>query len=87
MKSRKRQYKTRITLWGLGKNIKEKEMRVIVRKKMKRKKLDGKESNFLVRDRPVPPNKITRYMKENDISSDTPLSELSPATGKQSILL
>jgi len=48
---------------GLEKTVKDKEMKVIVRMNRKHKEVDGKESEFLVRKRVVPPQKIRRYME------------------------
>jgi len=78
-RSREKQYKTHIQLWRLEKNVKGKEMRAIVRMKRKRKEVDGKESEFLVRNRVVPPQKITRYMKKTETPAHAPLSQTSPA--------
>jgi hypothetical protein len=62
--SSKRQYKRRIKSWGFGKNIKWQEKEAIVRKKIQRKTVDGKESAFRLRGLPVEEAKIDRYMKE-----------------------
>jgi hypothetical protein len=40
--------------------VKDKEMKAIIRMKRKRKEVDGKESEFLVRNRVVPQKKIRR---------------------------
>ncbi|PMD17828.1 TPR-like protein [Hyaloscypha hepaticicola] len=64
----KRQYKTRIRRWGLDKKIKTNEMKIIVRKDMKRKLEEGKETAYFVRNRPVHPRKISRFIKNHDLS-------------------
>jgi hypothetical protein len=58
---RERQYKRKISAWNLDKNIKEKDMRVIVHKMLKRKFEDDKDSEFLVHGRKVHAHKILRY--------------------------
>jgi hypothetical protein len=54
-------------------------MRAILRMKRKRKEVDGKESEFLVRDRLVPQKKIRRYMKRTETPAHGPASQSSPA--------
>jgi hypothetical protein len=54
-------------------------MKAIVRMKRKRKEIDGKESEFVVRNRVVPPQKIRRYMKRTESSAHASLSQPSPA--------
>lgn len=59
-----KQYKTKLKEWGLEKNIKDKDMRAIVRKDLKRKAENpSKPTKFRLRKRPVPPEKIERYKK------------------------
>jgi hypothetical protein len=76
---REKQYKTQIKRWGLEKNVKAREMEAIIRIKRKRKEMEGKESNFTVRNRAVPPKKIMRYMERTNTTGNTPLSQPSPA--------
>jgi hypothetical protein len=52
---RERQYKRKIAAWKLDKNIKDADMKVMLRKQLKRKLEDGKESEFEVNERAVPP--------------------------------
>ncbi|CZR50274.1 uncharacterized protein PAC_00146 [Phialocephala subalpina] len=80
----KKQYKTKIKRWGLEKNVKDKEMSTIVRKERKRREVDGKESEFLVRGRVVPQEKIRRYMKRTETSAHAALSQTSPAASTPS---
>ena len=77
--SRPKQYKTHIERWGLEKKVKDKEMKAIIRTKRKRKEVDGKESEFLVRNRVVPQKKIRRYMQRTETPAHAPLSQSSPA--------
>jgi len=79
MRFREKQYKTQIKHWGLEKNVKGREMEAIVRIKRKRKEMEGKESNFTVRNRAVPPKKIIRYMERTNTIGNAPLSQPSPA--------
>lgn len=46
--------------------------------KKKRKEVDSKESEFVVRNRVVPPEKIRRYMERRDTPAHAPLSQFSP---------
>jgi hypothetical protein len=55
-------------------------MKFIMRKQKKRKMVEGKETTFHVRGRPVEPTKIKRYMKRKRLSEDTlPLQPSSTA--------
>jgi hypothetical protein len=71
---RKRQYKRKISQWNLGKKVKDAEMLFIVHKQKKRK-LEGKDTKFRVRDRPVEPEKILRTIKRKNILEDGLLSQ------------
>ncbi|KAH8816514.1 hypothetical protein F5884DRAFT_226365 [Xylogone sp. PMI_703] len=78
-----RQYKRRISKWGLDKNVKKSEMQAIVRKQQTRIGED-KESAFRVRGREVEPLKIQRWMRQHgdgdgDVLSRSPSSS-RPAT-------
>ncbi|KAE8447259.1 hypothetical protein EG329_010953 [Mollisiaceae sp. DMI_Dod_QoI] len=64
-----RQYKRRITLWRLDKNIKDSEIRFIAQTQVKRAR-EEKETNFRVRGRDVDPEKISRAVKRKKISED-----------------
>lgn len=46
-------------------------MEVIIRKQQKRLTESNKQSAFRVRKRPVPAEKISRYIKEHGIEPDT----------------
>jgi hypothetical protein len=70
--------------WGLDKNVKGHEMENIVRIELKRK-AEGKESTFRVRDNPVDPKKICRYKKRKNVSESAVLEQQSPAARKSSI--
>jgi len=63
--SSERQYKTRITQWGLDKKVKHNEMKAIVRIERKRKVQEGKDTCFRVRKRPVDRKKIKRFIKDH----------------------
>ncbi|TKA52018.1 hypothetical protein B0A49_12511 [Cryomyces minteri] len=64
-----RQYRTRISQWGLDKNIKPHEMSAVVRKRQRRKLIESQkgELTFTVRGNEVEPQKIDRWMKRNEI--------------------
>ena len=66
-----RQYKYRLQKWGaLGKNIKNSEMKVIVRKHQKRKLTEPRKSKltFNVRGYEVKTEDISRWMKGHGLS-------------------
>ncbi|KAF7862577.1 hypothetical protein EAF04_007450 [Stromatinia cepivora] len=65
-----RQYKRRIEQWKLDKNIKENDMRVILRKDLKRKR-EGKKSEFRISDRDVEPQKIQRFAQRNKMTEES----------------
>ncbi|KAH7134952.1 hypothetical protein B0J11DRAFT_148585 [Dendryphion nanum] len=75
-----RQYRTRITQWGKDKNIKNTEMKAIVRKNQERKLLHPQKGPlaFEVRDIEVETEKIERWMKRNNIIGSS-LYTYSPA--------
>ena len=64
---RLKQYKSRITRWHLDKNIKDEEMRIILREQQRRR-LEGKDSVFVVRGRKVDPKKIERYVQRKGVN-------------------
>jgi len=45
-------------------------MKIMLRKQLKRKLEDGKESEFLVNGRSVPPQKTSRYAKRKGMIDD-----------------
>ncbi|KAF5877206.1 uncharacterized protein Bfra_001570 [Botrytis fragariae] len=65
-----RQYKRRIEQWKLDKNIKENDMRVILRKDLKRKR-EGKNSEFRISGREVEPNKIQRFAQRYKVTEES----------------
>ncbi|CAG8959392.1 hypothetical protein HYFRA_00001290 [Hymenoscyphus fraxineus] len=72
-----RQYKRKISAWGIDKNIKEKDMKVVARKLLKRKREEDKDSEFFVHSRRVPAHKIERYFKEKyEAPENMPLSSI-----------
>ncbi|OAL53528.1 TPR-like protein [Pyrenochaeta sp. DS3sAY3a] len=75
-----RQYRSRITKWGMDKNIKPHEMAAIVRKHLKRKLVEPHQGQlaFNVRGVPVKPQKIDRWMKKNRVVESAPYAP-SPA--------
>ena len=64
-----RQYKRRIEQWKLDKYIKEDDMRVILRKDLKRKR-EGKETEFSIAGRDVESQKIRKFAKRNNFTED-----------------
>jgi hypothetical protein len=77
-----KQLKSRISKWGFDvKNVKGDTMVQIARARVKRKKVDGKDSVFRVNKKPVPDRNINRYIKRNSISEEGLLSMASPING------
>lgn len=68
--NRERQYKRRITEWRLDKNIKDDEMRAMLRKAKERRR-QGKDSVFYVRGRLVDPKKMERFSLRKNTKGDT----------------
>jgi hypothetical protein len=81
LRTRIRQYKSRISKWNLDKNIKPKEMKAIVRKKLERKLLepDRPEYSFRIRGVEVDSSKIDRWIHAHGVSESTPYSTSSRA--------
>lgn len=76
MENRTKQYKSKLKAWGLGKNIKETDMRAIVRKYLKRKvKIPSRASIFRLRKRLVPTEKIERYRRDHGLVEETIVSD------------
>lgn len=82
-----RQYRTRVSQWGLDKNIKPDEMKAIVRKRQKRNLIETNKGElaFKVRGNVVEAEKIDRWMKRHDIPEDTVYAP-SPAAATPSAL-
>ncbi|GAB1310447.1 hypothetical protein MFIFM68171_00657 [Madurella fahalii] len=80
-KAEVRQYRFRISQWGLDRKIKPGEMKAIVRRRQRRRlvETDKPDLAFSVRGENVDPQKIDRYMKRNGISQDTLYSPASLA--------
>jgi hypothetical protein len=65
---RLRQYRSRISQWGLDKNVKSVEMKAIVRKRQQRRLVEDKgDLRFTVRGTTVEQHKIERWMKLNKV--------------------
>ncbi|KAH8731102.1 hypothetical protein GQ44DRAFT_604903 [Phaeosphaeriaceae sp. PMI808] len=77
-KAELRQYRTRISQWGKDKNVKPKEMAAIVRKRQRRKHVETNKRDliFSVRNNPVEPQKIDRWMKSHGVAES---SEYAPS--------
>jgi hypothetical protein len=70
-----RQYKRKIADWKLDKNIKDPDMRIILRKQLKRKLESGKDSEFTINGRPVPPEKMSRFVIRKALAQEEILAE------------
>ncbi|CAG8971816.1 hypothetical protein HYALB_00001927 [Hymenoscyphus albidus] len=66
-----KQYKGRLKAWGFDKkNIKDADMRVMLRKQPKRKIDDGKETEFFLNEKQVPPVKMNCFVKRKKLDDD-----------------
>ena len=80
--SRRTQYNTKLKEWRFEKNIKEKDMKAIARKELKRKAENPlKSSSFRLRGKPVPARKIERYMKQTDVGDGATADEARESGG------
>ena len=60
-----------IAKWGVGKNVKDNEMRAIIRKEQQRKmEHPPKDSIFRVRKRPLEPQKIARFRRDKNVGDN-----------------
>lgn len=66
-------FRSRITKWGLDKNIKGLEAEAIMRKKTKRAR-EGKESAFELRGRPVDLRHVEQHLKRKRICFEGAIS-------------
>lgn len=79
---RNSQLKKKIAEWKIsGKNIRGDTMFEIVRKSVKRKRREGKESTFSVKGNLVASQKIDRFMKRNKLFEEELVSSESPIDG------
>ncbi|OCK86083.1 TPR-like protein [Lepidopterella palustris CBS 459.81] len=80
-----RQYRTRISQWGLDKKVKTNEMEAIARKRQRRRLVETnkRELIFVVRENIVEDKKINRWMTKNGIDKSN-LYAPSPATSTPS---
>ncbi|KIM95304.1 hypothetical protein OIDMADRAFT_71929, partial [Oidiodendron maius Zn] len=64
-----RQYRTRISQWGMDKNVKPNEMSAVVKKRQQRKiiEVNKRDLVFHVRGHKVDPQKIDRWMKRHEV--------------------
>ncbi|KAF2177735.1 hypothetical protein K469DRAFT_602421 [Zopfia rhizophila CBS 207.26] len=83
--AKERQYRTRISQWGMDKNVKPQEMAAIVRKRQRRKLVETNKGQlvFEVRGSQVEPQKIERWMKRKGVVESS-LYAPSPAACKLS---
>ncbi|PVH70226.1 hypothetical protein DL98DRAFT_388852, partial [Cadophora sp. DSE1049] len=71
-----RQYRSRLSQWGLDKKVKPHEMKAIVKKRQRRRlvETDKGELVFKLRGNLVEPHKIDRWMRKNGIMQNTAYS-------------
>ncbi len=76
VKNRVQQYKSKLKEWNIEKNIKEIDMRAIVRKDLKRKAEDPfRATIFRLRKRLIPTEKIERYRRDHGLIEGTIMSD------------
>jgi len=76
VETRVKQYNSKFKEWGFEKNIKETDMRAIVRKDLKRKAEDPfRATVFRLRKRLVPTEKIERYRRDHGLVEETIMSD------------
>ena len=76
---RRKQFKDRITKWGLDvKNMRGSSILAMGRARVRRKRYEAKDSAFRVNKKSVDEQKINRYLKRKGISEDILLSMPSP---------
>ncbi len=68
---------TKISEWRLDKNVKDSEMRAMIRKASKRKFREDKDSLFRVRGREVEPEKIERFKKRKGLEDEDEMLDAS----------
>ncbi|KAF6793813.1 ankyrin repeat protein [Colletotrichum musicola] len=79
---RERQYKLRFKRWKIEKNIKTVEAQAMVRIRKRRKEHEGKSTDFELRKRKVPPQKVDRFEKRQKLRDGGAL----PVSGESSSL-
>ncbi|KAK6073662.1 hypothetical protein SCUP515_08573 [Seiridium cupressi] len=75
-----RQFKRKIELWGLEKNVKAKEKDTMLRKRALRKAAEGKETRFMLNGKEVGDHKLERYSKSKGLLGDETHMPRSPST-------
>lgn len=70
VQTRERQWKRRITMWNLDKNIKDSDMKAMLRVELQRRLYEGKETAFFLHGRPVPSKKLERFVRRKSLSND-----------------
>ncbi|KAF4635915.1 hypothetical protein G7Y89_g2195 [Cudoniella acicularis] len=76
-----RQYKRKIKAWKLDKNIKEADMKIMLEKQLKRKRVEGKDTEFQLNGRAVPSQKMARFSQRKGLTEDEIMLEQIPTPG------
>ncbi len=66
-----KQYRSHLKEWSFAKNVKDLDMRTIVRIMQWRKENEGKETQFRVQNRPVSRVNIVRFIKRKGLTTNT----------------
>jgi hypothetical protein len=69
-----KQYKYRFDKWKLEKNVSQTKMPGISRIRKERRLHEQKETEFSLRGRPIPPEKIDRWEKRHNSAEDQAVS-------------
>ena len=78
-KASRKMYNDQIENWVIGKNIKDQQMRAIIRKQAERYRA-GKKSNFIWHGSEVPAHKIARYRRHRKLSIEIEALKLRAST-------
>jgi hypothetical protein len=70
-------YQSRISAWGLVKNVKKDDMLFVLHKSSQRKRL-GRGSSFIVRSRIVTHDDIRKFLQRHEITSPSPNDPPTP---------
>jgi hypothetical protein len=73
-RSRTKQYKNRFKKWELNKNVGGEKMRAISEIQKRRRQNENKETEFSLRNKPVPQEKIQRWQKRQIPQEEEALS-------------
>jgi hypothetical protein len=77
-----RQYKHRIGLWGLQKNVSQSSINAIVRKTTRRKLIEGKDSDIFDKRQKVETHRVDDFIRRNRLVEAKTLGSSSSYPGE-----